>query len=76
LSADNDYATFSRWGNTGSVALPIALAQAIEAGFWTSETQGALLGIGSGVNSLMIGLQGGPIAVKHQEQPTNFTRIP
>ena len=76
LSADNDYATFSRWGNTGSVALPIALAQAIEAGFWTPETQGALLGIGSGVNSLMIGLQGGPIAVKHQEQSTNLARIP
>lgn len=63
LDSANDYATFDSWGNTGSVALPIALAKAIEAGFWTEETQGALLGIGSGVNSLMIGLQGGPICV-------------
>ncbi|MFM8264313.1 MAG: 3-oxoacyl-ACP synthase III [Pirellula sp.] len=71
LSPENDYATFARWGNTGSVALPIALAQAIESGFWHPEAQGALLGIGSGVNSLMLGLQGGPIAVKHQEESTS-----
>ncbi|MEY2614011.1 MAG: 3-oxoacyl-[acyl-carrier-protein] synthase 3, partial [Planctomycetota bacterium] len=63
LDSANDYATFSEWGNTGSVALPIALAKAVESGFWTESTQGALLGIGSGVNSLMIGMQGGPIAV-------------
>jgi len=71
LSPENDYATFARWGNTGSVALPIALAQAIESGFWHSEAQGALLGIGSGVNSLMLGLQGGPIGVKHQEESSS-----
>ncbi len=63
LDPANDYATFSEWGNTGSVALPIALARAVESGFWTDSTQGALLGIGSGVNSLMIGMQGGPISV-------------
>jgi 3-oxoacyl-[acyl-carrier-protein] synthase-3 len=74
LSAENDYATFTRWGNTGSVALPIALAQAIESGFWHPKAQGALLGIGSGVNSLMLGLQGGPIAVKHQEQAPSTIR--
>jgi len=71
LSPENDYATFARWGNTGSVALPIALAQAIESGFWHSEAQGALLGIGSGVNSLMLGLKGGPIGVKHQEESSS-----
>jgi len=71
LSPENDYATFARWGNTGSVALPIALAQAIESGFWHPQAQGALLGIVSGVNSLMLGLQGGPIGVKHQEESSS-----
>jgi 3-oxoacyl-[acyl-carrier-protein] synthase III len=65
LDPGNDYATFDVWGNTGSVALPIALARAVETGFWEEGTQGALLGIGSGVNSLMIGLRGGPIRVAH-----------
>jgi 3-oxoacyl-[acyl-carrier-protein] synthase-3 len=72
LQPENDYATFADWGNTGSVALPIALAESIEQGFWCDQTQGALLGIGSGVNSLMIGLQGGPIAVAHRSEHDSY----
>lgn len=68
LATENDYATFSEWGNTGSVALPIALGQSIENGFWDHQSQGALLGIGSGVNSLMMGLSGGKIAVEHRRE--------
>ena len=68
LPADHDYATFSTWGNTGSVALPIALAQSIENGFWNQDHRGILLGIGSGVNSLMMGLEPGSIAVGHQSE--------
>ncbi len=43
-------------GNTGSVALPITMAMAAEQGLLTAGDQVALLGIGSGINSLMIGL--------------------
>ena len=68
LDSNNDFATFSTWGNTGSVALPIALAQSIQSGFWEPHHRGTLLGIGSGVNSLMIGLDGGAIGVKHQSE--------
>lgn len=74
LPTQNDYATFSDWGNTGSVALPIALGQSIEQGFWNHQQKGALLGIGSGVNSLMIGLQGGPISVGHQSESAALGR--
>jgi len=68
LEPENDFATFTEWGNTGSVALPIALGQSIENGFWNNHSQGALLGIGSGVNSLMMGLSGGRIEVAHRKE--------
>lgn len=74
LPAENDFATFASWGNTGSVALPIALGQSIESGFWNESSRGALLGIGSGVNSLMIGLEGGSIAVSHQSESQGLAR--
>lgn len=61
LDVANDYATFSWLGNTGSVALPITLALAAERGpLGRSEGAAdapekvALLGIGSGINSVMI----------------------
>lgn len=56
LPLENDYATFPWLGNTGSVALPITLALAIENGFIGEQEHVALLGIGSGINSLMIGV--------------------
>ena len=54
LSLENDFATFSWLGNTGSVALPSALALASEEGFLRRGDRVAMLGIGSGINSLMI----------------------
>jgi len=54
LSAERDYATFPWLGNTGSVALPITLALAIENGFISEQQHVALLGIGSGINCLML----------------------
>jgi 3-oxoacyl-[acyl-carrier-protein] synthase III len=54
LSAENDFATFPWLGNTGSVALPSAMAIASEEGFLRSGDRVAMLGIGSGINSLMI----------------------
>jgi acyl-CoA:acyl-CoA alkyltransferase len=54
LSSERDYATFPWLGNTGSVALPITLALAVESGFIKRQEHLALLGIGSGINCLML----------------------
>jgi acyl-CoA:acyl-CoA alkyltransferase len=63
LDLQKDYANFKDFGNTGSVALPTALAMAIEDQFLHSSGKVALLGIGSGVNSVMIGLNYQGVAV-------------
>ena len=52
-----DFATFEWLGNTGSAALPVTLAIAAETGFIKPDDQVALLGIGSGINSIMVGVQ-------------------
>jgi 3-oxoacyl-[acyl-carrier-protein] synthase-3 len=57
LSPERDYSTFPWLGNTGSAALPVTLALAAESGFVTSGDRVALLGIGSGINCLMAGVQ-------------------
>lgn len=49
-----DYSTVETLGNTGAAALPLSMALAIEAGHFRSGDRVALLGIGSGVNSLML----------------------
>ncbi|HEY2412594.1 MAG TPA: 3-oxoacyl-ACP synthase III [Pirellulaceae bacterium] len=54
LTPERDYATFPWLGNTGSVALPITLALAIEGGFIDEQEHVALLGIGSGINCVML----------------------
>jgi len=51
-----DYTTFDRLGNTGAVALPTAAAIGIEQGRLAPGDRVALLGIGSGINVLMLGL--------------------
>ena len=51
-----DYTTFDRLGNTGAVALPTAAALGIEHGRLAAGDRVALLGIGSGINVLMLGL--------------------
>jgi 3-oxoacyl-[acyl-carrier-protein] synthase-3 len=57
LDLAKDYSTFERLGNTGSVALPATLALAVEAGAIKTGDRVALLGIGSGLNSLMLALK-------------------
>lgn len=54
LPIDRDYATFPWLGNTGSVALPTALAVALDRKALNLTQPTALLGIGSGINSVMI----------------------
>jgi len=59
LSPDRDTATFAWMGNTGAVALPIALGIAIKQGDVATPDRVALLGIGSGINSVMVAAQWG-----------------
>ncbi len=55
-----DYSTFERLGNTGSTALPTAAAIGIESGHVQPGERVAMLGIGSGINVMMLGLEWGP----------------
>ncbi len=57
LPAEADFPTVEFLGNTGAVALPMAAALGIEQGHVRPGDNVALLGIGSGLNSLMLGLE-------------------
>ncbi len=57
LSPELDFPTVEVMGNTGSAALPTAAALGIEAGFVSAGDRIALLGIGSGLNSIMLGVE-------------------
>ncbi|MFW6170103.1 MAG: 3-oxoacyl-ACP synthase III [Planctomycetota bacterium] len=52
-----DFATVNWLGNTGSVALPMTMAIALEQGLVKRGERVGMLGIGSGINSLMLGAQ-------------------
>ncbi|MGH7194209.1 MAG: 3-oxoacyl-ACP synthase III, partial [Candidatus Saccharimonadales bacterium] len=51
-----DFSTVEFLGNTGSAAVPVTAAIGIERGHLSSGDQVALLGIGSGLNVVMIGI--------------------
>lgn len=57
LPTDRDFQTFEQFGNTGSAALPLTLMKASEAGFFKAGDKIALLGIGSGLTSTMLGME-------------------
>jgi len=57
LETSLDFATLETLGNTGAAALPLTLALALEAGHIGAGDRVALLGIGSGINCQMIGVQ-------------------
>lgn len=57
LPRERDFPTVSFMGNTGSSALPGALALGVEANPPASGDKLALLGIGSGLSSLMLGVE-------------------
>lgn len=61
LPVDRDFATLDWLGNTGSAALPSAFALGIEQGAVNPGDRVALLGIGSGVNCLMMAVEWGPV---------------
>ncbi|MDQ8203177.1 3-oxoacyl-ACP synthase III [Pelagicoccus sp. SDUM812003] len=57
LQMEKDYSSYQTFGNTGSAALPITLAKAAEDGAVKAGDKLALLGIGSGLNCLMMGVE-------------------
>lgn len=57
LDPTSGYTTFDSLGNVGSVSVPITLAMAVDAGFVEPGQSVALLGIGSGLSSIMAGVQ-------------------
>jgi len=56
LEPQIDFATFAFLGNTGSAALPMTAALGIENGHLEKGNRVGLLGIGSGINVIMLGL--------------------
>ena len=57
MDAARDFASVEFLGNTGSAALPATLALAAERGALCAGQKAALLGIGSGLNSLMLAVE-------------------
>jgi acyl-CoA:acyl-CoA alkyltransferase len=52
-----DYSTFETLGNTGSAALPLSMALAAEAGHLAAGDRVLMMGIGSGINCQMMGVE-------------------
>ncbi len=68
---DRDFAVFQHLGNTGSVALPTALGIGLQLGKIEQPARAALLGIGSGINCVMIAAALDGIAVSSNVEQWN-----
>jgi 3-oxoacyl-[acyl-carrier-protein] synthase III len=69
LDLELDFSTLEWLGNTGSAALPVTMARGIESGRLTPGDQVGMLGIGSGINSVMMSVdwQTNPAHLRHDE---------
>ena len=52
-----DFPTVERFGNTGAVALPMGLSMGLQQSPPPAGTKLALMGIGSGLTSIMLGIE-------------------
>ncbi len=57
LLPEKNFETLQKLGNVGSVSAPITMAMAMEEGAFAQGQKGAVLGIGSGINCLMLGVE-------------------
>jgi len=57
LEPEKNFETLPLMGNTGSVSAPVTMAMGIEQGVFRKGQRAALLGIGSGINCLMLGVE-------------------
>lgn len=76
LRPEIDFPTVEFLGNTGSVALPITMALGVEAGHLDTGDRVALLGIGSGINSLMLGVDWQTSPLKAGLRPDAAQSVP
>jgi 3-oxoacyl-[acyl-carrier-protein] synthase-3 len=74
LNTEIDFATVETLGNTGSAALPVTMAIGTEQGRLRAGDRVAMLGIGSGINCLMIGVEWQRTSPHVQEQSTRPRR--
>ncbi|MCG6928908.1 MAG: 3-oxoacyl-ACP synthase III [Desulfofustis sp.] len=56
LTPEKNFETLAFLGNVGSVSAPITMAMAIEQNRFAEGMRGAMLGIGSGINCMMLGI--------------------
>jgi len=57
LDPDKNFETLAVLGNVGSVSAPITMAMGIEQKRFKRGMKGAMLGIGSGINCMMLGVE-------------------
>jgi 3-oxoacyl-[acyl-carrier-protein] synthase-3 len=57
LDLTRNFETLAFLGNTGSVSAPITMAMGIERNVFQQGQKAAMLGIGSGINCLMLGIE-------------------
>lgn len=57
INPEKNFETLPILGNVGSVSAPITMAMGIEQGVMKQGDRAALLGIGSGINCLMLGVE-------------------
>lgn len=57
LETEKNFETLAILGNVGSVSAPITMAMAMEQGVFGPGQKAALLGIGSGINCMMLGVE-------------------
>ena len=57
LDPSKNFETLAQLGNVGSVSAPITMAMALEQGQLIAGQRAAILGIGSGINCLMLGVE-------------------
>ena len=57
LDSRKNFETLPFLGNVGSVSAPITMAIAMERGLFCRGKKGAMLGIGSGINCMMMGIE-------------------
>jgi 3-oxoacyl-[acyl-carrier-protein] synthase-3 len=68
-----DFGTVESLGNTGAVALPVTMAMGIEQGRLRAGDRVAMLGIGSGINCLMLAVEWQKASVRSESIATRLT---
>ncbi len=75
LDPARDFSTLEWLGNTGSVALPITMAVGVEQGHVAANDNIGLLGIGSGINCVMLGVNWQRALVESNSPPLAPTHV-